>query len=121
MAALTLELPPDLYARLRAEAEGRGTSAEAVAREWLAERLAPSTSAAAGDERPATTPPDRLSDRDRMTEVLRAAGMLAELSPEEQRRAEQSTATLEEVRAALDRAGGQPLSELILEMRGPKG
>lgn len=108
MAALTLELPPELYARLRAEAEGRGTSAEAVAREWLAER-------------PAATPPDRLSDRDRMTEVLRAAGLLAELSPEEQRRAEQSTATLEEVRAALDRAGGQPLSELILEMRGPKG
>lgn len=121
MAALTLELPPELYARLRAEAEGRGTSAEAVAREWLAERLASPAPAPAGHEQQPIPPPDRLSDRDRMTEVLRAAGMLAELSPEEQRRAEQSTATLEEVRAALDRAGGQPLSELILEMRGAKG
>ncbi len=47
-----------------------------------------------------------------------AAGLLTELSPEEKQRAAQSAATLEEVRAALDRAGGKPLSELILEMRG---
>ncbi len=52
--------------------------------------------------------------------MLRAAGLLAELSPEEKERAAQSTATLEEVSAALDRAGGKPLSEIILEMRGPK-
>jgi hypothetical protein len=36
------------------------------------------------------------------------------------KRARQATMSLEEIRAALDRAGGQPLSELILEMRGPK-
>jgi hypothetical protein len=61
-----------------------------------------------------------MSDRDRVTEVLRAVGLLAELSPAEKERASRSTMTLEEVSAALDRAGGKPLSELILEMRGPK-
>jgi hypothetical protein len=28
--------------------------------------------------------------------------------------------TLEEIRAVLDRAGGPPLSKIVLEMRGPK-
>jgi hypothetical protein len=35
-------------------------------------------------------------------------------------RTAQATMTLEEVQAALDRAGGQPLSELMSEQRGPK-
>jgi hypothetical protein len=61
-----------------------------------------------------------MTDRERATEALRMAGLLAELSPEEKQRAARSTATLEEVQAALGRAGGKPLSELILEMRGPK-
>ena len=106
MAALPLELPPEMYARLRAEAER------------LVERLAeaPLTTPATGD-RPSPAP---MSDRDRTTEVLRAAGLLAEPSPEMRRLAAESTMTLEEVSAALDRAGGKPLSELILEMRGPK-
>ena len=47
MAALTLELPPELYARLRAEAERLGRSVQDVAQEWLVERLA---------EAPLTTP-----------------------------------------------------------------
>jgi hypothetical protein len=34
--------------------------------------------------------------------------------------AAQSTLTLEEARAILDRTPGKPLSEIILEMRGPK-
>ena len=103
MATLTLDLPPDLHERLRAEADRVGKPVDTVVREWLAERLPP----------PA-------SDRERARAALRAAGLLAEPSAEMIRRAEQATMTLEEVRAALDRAGGQPLSELILEMRGPK-
>ncbi len=59
-------------------------------------------------------------ERQRATEALRTAGLLAELSPEEKALAAQSTLTLEEARAILDRAGGKPLSEIILEMRGPK-
>jgi hypothetical protein len=54
------------------------------------------------------------------TEALRAAGLLAELSPEEKARAATSTLSLDQARAILDRAGGKSLSEIILEMRGPK-
>jgi len=69
------------------------------------------------DEQLSSTPPD---ERERATEALRAAGLLTELSPEEKALAAQSTLTLEKARAILDRAGGKPLSEVILEMRGPK-
>lgn len=61
-----------------------------------------------------------MSQRERGIEIMRQSGMLTELSQEEKERAKQATMTLEEVRAALDRAGGKPLSDVILEMRGPK-
>lgn len=61
-----------------------------------------------------------MGKRERLREVLRNAGMLAELSPEEKEMAAKSTLTLEEAREILDRAGGKPLSEIVLEMRGPK-
>ena len=64
--------------------------------------------------------PALASERDRATAALRAAGLLEEPTPEMQRIAAASTLTLEEARAILDRAGGKPLSEVILEMRGPK-
>ncbi|MBA3946957.1 MAG: hypothetical protein H0X37_20645 [Herpetosiphonaceae bacterium] len=64
--------------------------------------------------------PTLTTERDRVTAALRAAGLLAEPTPEMQQLAAASTLTLEEARAILDRTGGQPLSELILEMRGPK-
>ena len=117
MTALTLELPLELYDRLRAEAERLGQPVETVAQGWLAERLA------AIEVQPGEAPaaPAPISDRDRATEALRAAGLLTELGPEEKARARRSTATLEEVSAALSRPGGRPLSEIILEMRGPKG
>ncbi len=97
MTTLTLEFSPELYERLRAEAERQGKPARDVVREWLVERLA-------------TSAP--MSERERATEALRAAGLLTELSPEEKRRTARSTATLEEVGSALDRAGGKPLSGL---------
>ncbi|MGH3087486.1 MAG: hypothetical protein ACREVJ_00365 [Gammaproteobacteria bacterium] len=103
MTTLKLELLPEQYERLRAEAKKLGKPEEELAREWLAERVTP-----------------LMSERERATEVLRAAGLLTELGPEGKERARRSKATLEEVRAALDRAGGKPLSEVILEMRGPK-
>jgi predicted transcriptional regulator len=111
MMTLTLELSEEMYERLRAEAGRRGRSEEEVAREWLAERL---------NREPEVPPPAPAGERERMTEALRAAGLLTELSPNEKERARRSKATLEEVRAALDRAGGKPLSEVVLEMRGPK-
>jgi hypothetical protein len=53
--------------------------------------------------------------------VLLAAGLLAEPTPEMLAVAAQSTATLEEVQAAFARVGGKPLSEIVIEQRGPKG
>jgi predicted transcriptional regulator len=105
MTTLTIELPADLYGRLQAEAGRLGKAADVVAQEWLAERL---------------QTPTPSNDRDRSREVLRAAGLLAEPSDEMKELAAQSTLTLEEARAILDRAGGKPLSEVIVEMRGPK-
>ncbi len=64
--------------------------------------------------------PTPVDERERATEALRAAGLLAEPSSETQRLAAESTLTLDEARAILDRGGGKPLSEIILEMRGPK-
>lgn len=108
MTALTLELSPDVFARLRMEAERVGKPMSAVVQEWVAERL------------PAAPP---ASDRARARAALRAAGLLIEdpLGPELRRRAETAQVTLEEVSADLERAGGRPLSEIILEQRGPKG
>jgi proteasome assembly chaperone (PAC2) family protein len=104
MTTMTLDLSPDTYQRLLVEARQRGAPVEAVAEKLLAEQLAGV----------------HLSERDRATAVLRAAGLLTELSPEEKERAACSTLMLEEARAILDRAGSKPLSEVILEMRGPK-
>jgi hypothetical protein len=106
MTTLTLDLSPNLYERLRTEAERLGKPAATVAQEWLAERL--------------PSPSTPLTDHDRATEALRAAGLLVEPTPEEIAWAETVTVTLEEVSADLDRAGGRPLSEIVLEQRGPK-
>jgi hypothetical protein len=104
MTTLTIDLPANVYERLRSVAEQKHVTIEAVAQEWLAEKSAGAMT----------------SERERLKEVLRAAGKLAEPSPEMQRLAAESTLTLDEARAILDRAGGKPLSEIILEMRGPK-
>jgi predicted transcriptional regulator len=105
MTALTLELSPELYARLRAEAERQGKPPEGVVEAWLAERLAAAPA---------------VYDRERSIAAVRAAGLLAEPSEAMRRRAAGATMTLEEVRAALDQAEGKPLSEIILDQRGPK-
>ncbi|MCG8347000.1 MAG: hypothetical protein MI924_04390 [Chloroflexales bacterium] len=46
---------------------------------------------------------------------------IAELSPNEKALADQSTLSLDEARAILDRAGGKPLSKLILRDARAKG
>ena len=103
MTTITLDLPPDAYHRLNEEAHRQGKPIEAVAEALLAERLA--------------TP---MSERERATEVLRAAGLLAEPGPETKGRAARSSATLAEVQAALAKGTGKTLSEIVIEQRGPK-
>ncbi len=113
MTTLTLDLPPDVYQRLHREADRVGQAVELLATEWLMERA---RQVPARNDLPPPAPP---SERERARAVLHEAGLLTELGPELKRRAEQSTATLEEVQAAFARAGGKPLSEIIIEMRGP--
>lgn len=105
--ALTLELPPDVFTRLRTEAERVGKPRSAVVQEWVAERL------------PAAPP---AGDRARARRAARRRAVnRGPRGPELRRRAETAQVTLEEVSADLERAGGRPLSEIILEQRGPKG
>jgi len=106
LTALIVELSPELYARLRAEAERQGKVPEGVAREWLAARLDPAPTA---------------GDRERSIAALRAVGRLSDPSPALLARAARATMTLDEVSTALDRADGKPLNEIILEQRGPQG
>jgi hypothetical protein len=114
MTMLTLDLPPDVYLRLHQDAERMGQTVESLAAMWLVERTRHTP---ARDDLP---PPALPGERERARAVLREAGLLTELSPEEKERAARSTATLEEVQAAFARAGGKPLSEIVDEMRGPK-
>jgi predicted transcriptional regulator len=107
MTTLTVELPPEVYRRLHEEAHRQGKSPQLVAQEWLIERLSPLHPA-----------PD--SNREQVRLALRAAGLLVELSPGLHLRAD-PTVHLEDVEASLARAGGKPLSEIVLEQRGPKG
>ena len=62
--------------------------------------------------------PDVQDERTRVREVLWAAGLLAELGPNLKAMAD-PTISLEDVIASMDRAGGQPLSEIISEDREP--
>ena len=106
MTNLTVELPPEIYRRLHEEASRQGKSPQLVAQEWLIERLSP-------------LPPAPNSNREQVRLALRAAGLLVELSPDLRLRAD-PTVHLEDVEASLARAGGKPLSEIVLEQRGPK-
>lgn len=60
-----------------------------------------------------------MSERDRFTAMLRVHGLLSEPTPEELARAATCTVTLEEVQEALTRAGGTPLSDIVIAQRGP--
>jgi predicted transcriptional regulator len=106
MTNLTVELPPEIYRRLHEEANRQGKSPQLVAQEWLIERLSP-------------LHPAPNSNREQVRLALRAAGLLVELSPD-LRLCADPTLHLEDVEASLPRAAGKPLSEIVLEQRGPK-
>ena len=112
MTSITIELPANVYERLRATASQQGKPVEEIVQAVVVQH--------APQPRPDLLAPAPPGERERGIAVLRDAGMLAELSPQEKARAARSTLTLEEARAILDPAGGKPLSEVIIEMRGPK-
>jgi len=107
MAVLTLKLAPETYRRLREEAVRLGKSPQVVAEEWLVERLVPPTAVPG-------------SERERARQAFRAAGLLTALGPNLRRMADPAV-RLEDVSAALGRAGGKTLGEIVLEQRGPRG
>lgn len=105
MRTLTLELPTDIYQQLNNEANRLGKSTQLIVQEWVIERLVPKN-------------PAIVNNRENARQALRAAGLLAEPSrPTLNRR---SSMSLEEVNAIFAQLGGKPLSEMVIEQRGPK-
>jgi AraC-like DNA-binding protein len=103
MTTVTLELSSDIYQQLYNKSHKQGRTVEKFIQEWISEHIAS----------PPTLP-------EQARQILNTAGLETQLSPELQKLAENSTATLEQVQAAFTRAGGQTLSEMVIEMRGPK-
>lgn len=105
MPTLLLELPTKLYERLSQEAEVMGDSVETIAQRLLEEQLGLT---------PAST------EQEQVLEILQTAGLLTELGSEMQKRVLRSAVSLENVQTAFDTTSGKPLSETVIEMRGPK-
>ena len=105
MTTLMIELPPDLYHKLEKAAAQEAKKPAEWTRSLLEERLA--------------AMPAEEGERARARHALREAGLFVELSPG-LKRLIRPEVRHEDVEAALARAGGKPLSEIILEQRGPK-
>jgi len=100
---ITLRLPPRPYQRLQELAQQTGKTPELLTQEIV--------------ERALQEPTPLISTSPRSArQILQAAGRVRPLSPALQRRIILGI-TLEEVQASLARAGGQPLSEIILQQR----
>jgi len=106
MTRLTLELQPELYARLVQEATRLGRPVEVLVVEWLERSYPPSAPA---------------GERERAIAVLREAGLLTELGPELKQMAAQATMSLEAILTVFVRVGGKPLSEIALLLRSDPG
>lgn len=103
MSTLTIELPPETYKRLEAQAQRVGQAPEVLGKELLESALRA----------------DELSHSRTAREVLQSAGRLRPLSPTLRNKIIPGV-TLEEVRTILSHATGPSLSELIDEQRGTR-
>jgi hypothetical protein len=106
MTQLLLDLPHEIHERLQARAAQAGKPSPVLAVEMLSALLNP--------------PASLTYEREQVRAALQAAGLLGSLGPEMLARAQQADMSLAEIQTALDTSDGQPLSEIILEMRGPK-
>lgn len=104
MATLTVELSTEVYSRLNETAHQLGKTPQVVAQEWLVERLF-------------TTLSGTISDRERVRQTLRRAGLLVESVPRPTA-LDSTKGTLTEIKAALGRTNAPSLSELVIEQRG---
>ncbi|HDQ70830.1 MAG TPA: hypothetical protein ENN19_01905 [Chloroflexi bacterium] len=100
---ITVRLSPTPYHRLQELARQAGKTPESLTREIVEQALQDTAS-------PMSSPPRTAR------QILEAAGRVRSLSPSLRQRIIPGV-TLEEVRASLDKAGGPPLSEIILRQR----
>ena len=103
MSQLTIDVRSDTLKKLQQEASRVGKPVEVFVSELL----------------DAQAPDKKQIEREQARAALRAAGLLTELGPELKLRAAQSHTSLEQVSAALSRSG-EPLSEIVIEQRGPR-
>ena len=139
MNTLTLTLPSEVHQRLKKKAEQVGQSPEMVAQELLTRQLSPLADETGHEKtprilreaspqiayRPYIRPmpivrSNAETERDKLARLLRQAGMLSEIGPRMRRLVKTTPVNHDKVVAILTRAGGKPLSEIILEQRGPK-
>jgi len=103
MTTLTLRLSKDLLRLLQKRSVERGEEPQKVVLGILQKEL----------------DSEAKSAREQVIEALRASGLVRPLS-ENLRKMSDSSVTHAEVEAAIAKAGGKPLSEIIIEQRGPK-
>lgn len=101
-----IQIPDDLMHKLQQRATREGIEPYSLATDILRSALEPGVSTA--------------SERSAVLEVLRRAGLVVELSTELRKKIIPGV-THKEVRDTLARADGQPLSEIAIQQRGPKG
>ncbi len=116
MSTLVLELPSNLLERLKIEAEQRRQPVEEIAAALISNGLMP---AAAPDSERQQVRQMLRDERKQVDRVLRDSGMLVYLTEGMRARIDPDI-DREEVLAALGNAGGQTLSEIVLEQRGSK-
>ncbi len=105
---LAIELPSEVYRRLQQKAAEIDIAIGKLASEAIETWLASSDDVQ-----------DRRHKREQVRQKLRQAGLFRPLS-EQLRNRIIPDVKHEEVESALARAGGKPLSEIIIEQRGPK-
>jgi hypothetical protein len=104
MADLLIELPAEIYNKLKSKANEQGKSLQELVQDLVISQLAEPQEII-------------LSEKERGRQALLAGGLLTELGPELKQRASQSTISLQEAQQILNRAGGKPLSEIVTEQR----
>ena len=104
MAELLIELPPEVYNKLRDKADLLGKSPQELAQDLVITQLNASQE-------------EILPERERGRQALIEAGLLTELGPELKKRANPKALSLEEAQRILSTAGGKALSEIVIEQR----
>ncbi len=104
MADLMIELPIEVYNKLKNKANDLGKSPQELVQELVISQL--------------DIPKEEvLSERERGRQALMAGGLLTELGPELKKMANQNTISLEEAQQILGAVQGKPLSEIVIEQR----